>query len=305
MSMILSQKFSSSRTFPGHGYPLRISIASGENTIRRAPPNLAAKCATRSGMSDVLPLSGGMRERHDVQTVKEVLAELAPADQVGERTVGRGDDADVDGVGLLGADALDFLFLHGAEQLRLERLREGTDLVEEDRAAMGEMELALLGPDGARESAPHVAEELALEKVGRDRGAVDRDQTRASPRAIEVDRARDELLARSAFPRDQDRSVGAGDLSHDIEDRAHRGREPDDVREIEPFPDGLPEAHVFLLESPHAERLLHGESELVAADRLCEVVGGACLHRLDRRLHRPESGEHDYDDRVVDLLYLV
>src|SRR5262249_39801792 len=56
------------------------------------------------------------------------------------------------------------------------RVGEVADLVEEQRAAGGQLDPALLGPDGAGERAPLVAEQLALEQVGAEDGAVDGDE---------------------------------------------------------------------------------------------------------------------------------
>ena len=55
--------------------------------------------------------------------------------------------------------------------------RQVADLVEEEGAAVGELEAAGTGADGAGERPLLVPEQLALEQGGGDRGAVDLDQT--------------------------------------------------------------------------------------------------------------------------------
>ncbi len=62
------------------------------------------------------------------------------------------------------ADALDHALLEEAQQLDLERQRHVADLVEEQRAAAGQLDLALGGLDRAGEGALLVPEQLAFEQ---------------------------------------------------------------------------------------------------------------------------------------------
>ena len=116
-----------------------------------------------------------------------------------EVAVGGRDDPDVDLDRLRRADGQDLLRLDRAQQLRLEPERHVADLVEEDRAAPRAAEEALLRRDRAGERAAHVAEELALEQVLRDRGAVDGQEDALRDLAEVVDGARDDLLAGAAL----------------------------------------------------------------------------------------------------------
>src|SRR5262249_57851648 len=99
---------------------------------------------------------------HDAQAVVEVLAESLLADFLGEVGVRRRDDAHVDRDRLPAADALDLSFLQHTQQLRLDGERGIGDLVEEDRAAARELELAETRLDTRRHTLLD-AEELALE----------------------------------------------------------------------------------------------------------------------------------------------
>src|SRR5581483_12268950 len=92
------------------------------------------------------------------------------------------------------ADAVDLALLQDPEELRLQRRLHLADLVEEDRAVLGQLELAELPRDGARECAPLVPEELALEQLARQRRAVDRDEGLRAPRPALVEVAREQLL---------------------------------------------------------------------------------------------------------------
>ncbi len=82
------------------------------------------------------------------------------------------------------------------------------DFVEEDRAAIGLLELADLLLGGAGERPLLVAEELRLDQLLGNRRAVDLDEPLAAAQAVAVDRARDELLADAALALDQHGRVG-------------------------------------------------------------------------------------------------
>ena len=82
------------------------------------------------------------------------------------------------------ADAHEGAGLEHAQQLDLQLERHLGDLVEEQRAAVGALEVALVLPVGAGEAAPLVAEQLALDQVRRDRAAVDGEERAASRRRL-------------------------------------------------------------------------------------------------------------------------
>ena len=93
------------------------------------------------------------------------------------------------------------------------------DFVEEDRAAVGLLELAdlLLGRAGERSLL--VAEQLGLDQLLGNGRAVDLDEALAAAQAVAVDGARDELLADAALALDQHRRVGrrgAADRGHHL-----------------------------------------------------------------------------------------
>jgi hypothetical protein len=74
--------------------------------------------------------------------------------------VRRADDAGVNGDRLAAADPLDRPLLQEAQQLHLERERDIAHLVEEERAAMRELDLSFSGFDGPREGSLFGAEQL-------------------------------------------------------------------------------------------------------------------------------------------------
>src|SRR5947208_1155660 len=111
----------------------------------------------------------------------------------------RRDDAGVDTKHLAAADALELARLQKPKELDLEGRTHLTDLVEEEGAAVRELELALSLHVRAGVGAALVAEQLGLQQGVGDRAAVDRDERPVVSRAVRVDGARQELLARSAL----------------------------------------------------------------------------------------------------------
>ena len=108
---------------------------------------------------------------------------------------------------LAAADPLDHALLKEAQQLDLQRQRDVADLVEEQRAAVGQLDLAVGGLDRAGERALLVAEQLALEQVLGDRRAIDGDEL-ALAAARFVNRAGEQFLAGAAGAEQHHRDVG-------------------------------------------------------------------------------------------------
>src|SRR5207247_6481196 len=161
---------------------------------------------------------------HDREAIVEVLAE-PPRLQLGPQVlVGRRDDAGVDTKHLAAADALELARLQKPKELDLEGRTHLTDLVEEEGAAVRELELALSLHVRAGVGAALVAEQLGLQQGVGDRAAVDRDERPVAPRAVRVNGPRQELLARSALALNQHGDVGPRYPAHDREDLAHRRR---------------------------------------------------------------------------------
>ena len=118
-------------------------------------------------------------------------------------------DAGTEGNGRLTADPDEAAVLDQAKQLRLQRRRHVADLVEEERAfarPLGIAEMALLR---SGERAFLVAEDLALEKLGRDRRAVHRDEGLGAARRYLVQQPGRHFLARPGLPGDQHRQIVA------------------------------------------------------------------------------------------------
>src|SRR5690606_7464329 len=242
------------------------------------------------------------RERHrdDGEAVVHVLAQLARLERILDILVGGGDDTDVHPDLLLAAEAAEGTLLEGAQQLDLDVRLHLRDLVEEERAAVGELEAAGLLVNGASEGALLVTEELVLEDLAGEGAAVDRDEGALLAGRLLVDRAGDELLAGPALPHDQHAGTGGGDGLDDGVDLPHLLGLPEHLavagEALEaPLELAVGRLDLVLVQGPGDERL-----EAVEVQRLGQVVVGAAAHRLDGR--RDRALPRDDDDLTIDAL---
>jgi hypothetical protein len=141
----------------------------------------------------------------DRQPVVEVLAKAALAHRATEVLVGGRHDPDVHRLAPRAAEPPDRAVLERREELGLERLREEADLVEEERAAVRELEASRLRVLRVGEGAPLDAEQLGLEQGLGDRRAVDVDEGLARAGARPVQDTDQQALAGAGLPLDQDR----------------------------------------------------------------------------------------------------
>src|SRR5207237_816133 len=111
-------------------------------------------------------------DREDVETEQQILPELALHRGFCEILVGRRDHAYVHRDRLLTAESLDHARLEHAQQLRLGLRPQVAHLVEEQRAAIRELEPPHAPLRGAGERAALVAEHLRFDEVLRDGRAV-------------------------------------------------------------------------------------------------------------------------------------
>ena len=167
--------------------------------------------------------------------------------------------------------------LQGAQDLGLHGERHVADLVQEQRAARRVAEGAGALGRGAGEGAAGVAEQLALEQVGGDRGAVDRDERPARAPAVLVDGARHQLLAGAGLAGDQHGGVAVGDEADHLLHPRIAGLEPIRVSASASGAAGRAAGGAGGAQHP-ADEVGH----LLAPDRLGQVVEGAQPHRLDR-----------------------
>jgi len=105
-------------------------------------------------------------------------------------------------------------------------------LVQEQRPAVGELEAAHAPLEGPGEGPALVAEELALEEPGRDRGAVELDERPLLAAGRLVDRAGDQLLAGAGLAPHEDGRVGRRHGLDVLEDLREPAALADDLAEV-------------------------------------------------------------------------
>ena len=149
----------------------------------------------------------------DVEAVEEVFAEVAVAHRLAQVDVGGGDDAHVHLNLLNAAQVHEAAVLQHAQNLGLGVHAHGGDFVQEERAAVGDFEEALLGGDGRGERALDVAEERGLEQLRGHGAGVDGDEGLVFARRVGVDGLGDELLAGAAFALNQNRGAAGRNLA--------------------------------------------------------------------------------------------
>jgi hypothetical protein len=236
-----------------------------------------------------------------VDAIVEILAELTGRDGLAQVAVGGGHQAQVDVDQRGAAHAADLVLLQRAQQLDLEADGHLADLVQEQRAPVGHLDEAGLGAQRAGEGSLLVTEQLRLQEVLGEGGAVDRHERVRGPRAVGVDGPRDELLARAGLAGDQDVGLRARRLLHQLEYARHRRAGPDQALEAERLLELPAQVPVLDLEAPMAKRPLDRHPELLDREVLRQVVERPFPHRGHRRLHGGEPGDHDHGQHRVQL----
>ena len=257
-------------------------------------------------MSSLRSRSARQLHGDDVQAVVQVLAELPLVHHVAQVDVGRRDDADVHLDRFDAAEPHELPLLDHAQELGLRLERDVADLVEEDRALVGQLEEPLFRVDRPGERPFHVAEEVRLEEVGRQVARVHRDERPIGPRGILVERPRDELLAGAALAVDQNRRPAGRRLDDQVEHLAHARAAADDLAE----PVGarlqvLAERAVLGDEPALRQGVAQHDEHFVVLERLGDVVVRPALHRRNGVLDRGERRDHQHRQVVVDFLELV
>ena len=168
----------------------------------------------------------------------------------------------------------------------------------EERASIGRDEQARIRLYGRCERAAHMPEELALEQGLGDRPAVDRDEGPVTAGAGRVHRARDQLLADPALPRDQHGARGAGAPGDLLAKGAHRVGLADEGLRDRPRLMRVPRAQALSPAGlPLLEHALHARAQVVDAERLLEIVPCAVPKGGDGGLEA-RVGRHENDRRA-------
>ena len=182
----------------------------------------------------------------------------------------------------------------------MQRRVQIADLVEEDRAVVGRLELADLELVGAGEGAALVAEQLALQQVPWHRGAVDLDEGPRLACGEVVDRPRYQILSRAGLAADEHGDVHARGLTDDLAHFAHLRAAPEAELVLEPG------ARIVVRGAAPAspgtgKGALDDVLELLGGERLLEEVVGPECGGFDGALEAIAVGEQDDRSRVASL----
>ena len=228
----------------------------------------------------------------DRQPVVEILAEAAVLDHLPEIAIGRGDHPDIAGQHVAPAHREVFPALEHAQQLDLGLACQLPDLVEEQRAAIGQREEALAIVDRAGERAAHVAEQLALEQRGGQRAGIDAHHRPIRAQRGVMDGARHQLLAGAALARHQHRRIGGRDLLDGGLDALHgRAR----AHQVDAGLGGPGGARGEVM-GAGIQRPAHQGLDQEVVEGLAQEVVGALAHRPHRGVPFGEGGHDHHED---------
>src|SRR5574337_54543 len=152
------------------------------------------------------PLAQRRKDNRDNrQTVVEILAKPPLANFLLEIPIGGRNHANVDLDRPRSADPIDGPLLQRPEQLRLQRRRHLTDLVQQEGAAISRLKLPHATGDRACEGATLVAKQLTLQQRLRNRRTVDRHKGALGPLAPQMRLTSEQFLACAALAPEKDR----------------------------------------------------------------------------------------------------
>src|ERR1039457_5837883 len=226
-----STAFSSSRTLPGQLCSIRICITSGWKLRTELPCGARYYSFSRQYLVKKWLTSAGMaslRSRHGGHTMVIRFSRSYRSSREGAWCTGFVRSALVAArmrtstrTGSVAPSGMNSFSWMTRRLLGLHVGRDGADLVEENGSAVGHLEIALLGVDGAGEGALHMAEQRGFQQVGGQRAAVHGHEQALRARRIGVDGFGNQLLARAGFAGDQDGGAAAGHLPHQLEQAQH------------------------------------------------------------------------------------
>ena len=164
----------------------------------------------------------GDADFHRIQTPQQVLTERALPHQLGQILVGGGQNAHVHRAVFLPADGEDALAFHRCEDLGLQLQRHVPNLIQEQRAAVGQFKKALFSlGGGVGKGIGRIAEELGFQKLLGDGRAVDHQEGAVAPAAEAVNVFRQHGLAGTGFTQQQDGQLAGRASLAAFEHRLH------------------------------------------------------------------------------------
>src|SRR5262245_9554654 len=217
-------------------------------------------------------------------------------------TIGCGNDAHIDVERLRTTDPLELLLLEDTQDLRLERQRQITDLIEKHRSAMSDLEPARLPLSGPRERPFLLAEEVRLEQRLRNGRTVDRHKRPVGTWTEGMQRAREELFPCPALALEENGRVGRGRAMELLRHLPELSVFADDSRSASPLGELLLEDDVFGEHAPLRDGTPYQQQEMIGIDGLRKKVHRPLLHGGHRVLNADEGGHDDDRDIRIELL---
>ena len=238
----------------------------------------------------------GDLDGENIEAVVEILAKFAFLNRFEKVAVRGGKDADIDFDGFISPDAFEFPLLEDAEELGLEGEGDLTDLVEQNRAAIRQLEAAIPLIGRAGEGAFFVAEEFAFDKRLGNGGAVDLDERLVGTLAVEENLVGNKLFTRSIFTADHDRGIRPADAVYEIFQAGNGGTASNDLAASDAF------TIEKIRDSDRPLKiggLLENEVDLRHRKRLRQIIKSPRAHAFDNGFDRAIRRDHHHERLVV------
>ena len=241
----------------------------------------------------------GNKKGNDVEPVKQVFPEVAFLDLLLQVLVGGGDHTDIHGEVIARAYRGEALLLDDAQDLGLGAQAHVADFVQEERAAVGLLELAHLVFHGPGERAFHVAEQFAFDQFLGDGGAVDFHEGLLGAETEKMQGMRDQFLSGPAFAKNQDAAVGGSRQSQLLAQGLHGDAFANDAVFALQF---LTQLAVLRGQSQLLDGVFQRQESLINGKGLFNEIKGAQFRGAHRGFNRSVAGNHDHDGRVLESL---
>ncbi len=183
--------------------------------------------------------------------------------------------------------------LQDAQDLGLHVHAHGADLVEEERAAVGDFEEAFFRCDGGGKGAFDVAEEGGFEELGWHGTGVDRNEWAIAARRVGMDSLGDELFAGAAFALNENGGAAGRDLGDEVEEAKHRLALADDVFEVIALLEGALELNDLFFGAMTGDGGANVGEQLLVVPWLLDEVLRAGTDGIDDVADRAVGGDHD------------
>ena len=177
------------------------------------------------GRNVLAPIAQGRKnDGNDVDPIVEIQPEQALLDETMQITIGSGDEPYIDASRGPGAHGPDFTLLKHSKQFGLHGERHVTQLIQKQRSPMGQLENPFSVSLSSREGASYVTKKFAFQERFCQGGTVLGEERLCRSQASPMNLSRDDLLARTTFPNDENGKIARGGFADELIDSGHAGR---------------------------------------------------------------------------------